>query len=156
MKPNPGGQLAPDEIVGRDALVADLWEVLAGRNIYMNDLRRIGKTMFLNKMAASPPEGWLISKRDLGGIRKAAEFATQVYRDSLALLNPRRRGLRRMGEMLGRAAGTEIVGLLKLLVKDHYLKRDSEGQYEFRLRIVHRWWVLDRGLLQETPTPENP
>lgn len=40
MKPNPGGQLSPEQIVGRDALIADMWGILQGRSIYMNDRRR--------------------------------------------------------------------------------------------------------------------
>lgn len=112
MKPNPGGQLDPAEILGRDEFIAELWEVLAGRNIYMNDLRRIGKTMILNKMEANPPEGWLVVKRDLGGLRSAAEFATQVFRDAHRLLNPRKRVLRRMNQWLG--AVEEIAGVIKL------------------------------------------
>lgn len=110
MKPNPGGQLAPEEIVGRDGLIAAMWDVLSGRSIYMNDLRRIGKTMILNKMAANPPVGWVVSKRDLGGLRRAAEFATQVYRDTHSLLGKKKRALRRMNELLGALAGSEIPG----------------------------------------------
>lgn len=52
----------------------------------MNDLRRIGKTMILNKMEAQPPEGWLVSIRDLGGLRTGAEFASRVFRDAHSLL----------------------------------------------------------------------
>jgi hypothetical protein len=40
MRPNPGGQLAPGNIVGRDKLIAQMWTILRGRSIYMNDLRR--------------------------------------------------------------------------------------------------------------------
>ena len=101
MKPNPGGQLAPEEILGRDDLIEELWDILDGRNSYMNDLRRIGKTMILRKMEAEPREGWLVLKRDLGGIKTAAEFTTQVYRDALNKLGTKKRGLRRMGDLLG-------------------------------------------------------
>ena len=72
MKPNPGGQLAAENIVGRDELIADMWSILEGRSIYMNDLRRVGKTMILDKMKAKPPRGWLAIKRDLGGCHTAA------------------------------------------------------------------------------------
>ena len=89
MKPNPGGQLAAENIVGRDGLIADMWAILEGRSIYMNDLRRVGKTMILNKMVAEPPSGWLPVKRELGGCHTAAEFATQASH----LLTPER-GLR--------------------------------------------------------------
>lgn len=114
IKPNPGGQLAPDEILGRDDLIEELWDILDGRNIYMNDLRRIGKTMILRKMEAEPRKGWLVSKRDLGGIKTAAEFTTQVYRDALGKLGKGKQRLRRMGELLGHAAGTQIAGILTL------------------------------------------
>ena len=88
MKPNPGGQLAIENIVGRDDLIADMWGILEGRSIYMNDLRRVGKTMILRKMEANQPSGWLAVKRDLGGCHTAAEFATQAYRDSNDVLSP--------------------------------------------------------------------
>jgi hypothetical protein len=114
IKPNPGGQLAPEEILGRDALIAELWDILDGRNIYMNDLRRIGKTMILRKMEAEPLKGWLVLKRDLGGIKTASGFATQVYRDALVKLSAKKRGLRRMGDLLGQASGAQIAGILTL------------------------------------------
>ena len=91
MIPNPGGQLAPDHIVGREELIHRMWAILNGRGIYMNDLRRVGKTMILEKMAAKPPAGWLTIKRDLGGCHTAVEFATQAYRDAESALSGRTR-----------------------------------------------------------------
>ncbi len=114
MKPNPGGQLTPRNIVGRDKLIAQMWEILQGRSIYMNDLRRVGKTMILDKMAAEAPEGWLVIKRDLEGCHTAAEFATQAYRDSEELLGKGTVAFRRMKELLGSLKGAEIAGVLKL------------------------------------------
>lgn len=114
MKPNPGGQLATENIVGRDDLIADMWGILEGRSIYMNDLRRVGKTMILRKMEANPPSGWLAVKRDLGGCHTAAEFATQAYRDCDHVLTRKQRALRRMSELLGAVKGAEIAGVLKL------------------------------------------
>jgi hypothetical protein len=114
MKPNPGGQLAIENIVGRDNLIADMWSILEGRSIYMNDLRRVGKTMILDKMAAQAPPDWLPVKRDLGGCHTAAEFATQAYRDSKDVLGRKQRVLRRMNELLGKLKGAEIAGVLKL------------------------------------------
>ena len=114
MKPNPGGQLDPNDIVGRDDLVRQMWEILEGRSIYMNDLRRIGKTQILNRMESVTPEGWLVIKRDLGGFHTAVEFATWTFRDSHDLLGKAKRALRRMEQMLGALKGSEIAGVLKL------------------------------------------
>ena len=36
--------------------------------------------------------------------------------------------------------------LLKFMHRDHYLKRTSSGEYEFRFPLIRRWWKLDRGL----------
>src|SRR5260221_8964736 len=114
MKPNPGGQIELKAIVGRDELVNRMWDILEGRSIYMNDLRRVGKTVILHKMQAAPRDGWLAIKRDLGGCHTAGEFATQAYRDSHDVLSAKKRGLRRMGQLLGKLSGTEIAGVLKL------------------------------------------
>lgn len=80
--PNPGGKNSPEEILGRDDLIDQIWKILEGRNIYMNDLRRIGKTEILHKMQHQAPREWLILKRDLGGIRTAKEFSARVYKDT--------------------------------------------------------------------------
>jgi hypothetical protein len=114
MKPNPGGQLAAENIIGRDELIAEMWSILEGRSIYMNDLRRVGKTMILDKMKAQPARGWLAIKRDLGGCHTAAEFATRAYRDSNDVLGGKQRALRRMEDLLGKLKGAEIAGVLKL------------------------------------------
>jgi len=114
LTPNPGGQLSPDSILGRDELIAHLWQILEGRSIYMNDLRRIGKTQIMVKMHAFPPLGWHSVKRDLGGFHTAAEFATRVYLDTAAVLGTQKRILRGMASLIGQAAGAEIAGVIKL------------------------------------------
>ncbi|MES2505570.1 MAG: hypothetical protein V4599_02635 [Verrucomicrobiota bacterium] len=114
MKTNPGGQLSPDQIVGRDELIASMWATLEGQSIYMNDLRRIGKTQIMVKMHAEPPTQWVTVKCDLGGMHSAAEFATQAYRDSLKVLDTKQKVLRTMGNLLGSLKGAEIAGILKL------------------------------------------
>lgn len=111
---NPGGQLDPREIIGREPLIQKLWTILRGRCVYMNDLRRIGKTQIMVKMHAETPKEWVCVKRDLGGCHSAEEFARQAYGDSLAVLSGGKKAMRHMGDLLGKASGTEIAGVLKL------------------------------------------
>lgn len=111
--PNPGGQLAPEQILGRDPLIAQMWSILEGRSIYMNDLRRIGKTQIMVKMHEQPQPHWLTVKCDLGGTHTAAEFATLAYKNSLVALGKKKRVLRSMQELLGKAQGIQI-GPIKL------------------------------------------
>jgi len=39
-----------------------------------------------------------------------------------------------------------VIKLLNNLIKDHYLKRDTNGNYRFNLSILKRWWILAEGL----------
>lgn len=112
MKRNPGGQIDAGDIVGRDELVQQRWETLEGRSIYMNDLRRVGKTQVLNRMEALTPAGWLVIKRDLGGFHSAVEFASWTFRDSHELLGKTKRAFRRMEQLLGAIRSAEIAGVL--------------------------------------------
>lgn len=114
MKTNPGGQLSPDEIVGRDDLITEMWNTLEGQSIYMNDLRRIGKTQIMVKMHAKPPPNWLTAKCDLGGVHTAAEFATQAFRMSHTALGTKNQAFRRMTGLLKNLEGLEIAGIVKL------------------------------------------
>jgi hypothetical protein len=49
MRTNPGGGLAPAEVVGRDALIADLWDKLERHSVMMTAERRMGKTSVLRR-----------------------------------------------------------------------------------------------------------
>ncbi len=114
MKSNPGGQLDPSEIFGRDQQIEQHWGILQGRCVYMNDLRRIGKTQIMVKMASQPKPGWICVKRDLGRFHTAEEFARQAFEDSAAVLTGGKRAMRRMTDLLGKAGGIEVAGVLKL------------------------------------------
>lgn len=79
MKANPGGNLDPDSVYGRDELIEMLWDRLEVQSILLNEERRIGKTQVLRKMQAQPRKGWRPVFRDLERIHSAQEFAEFVY-----------------------------------------------------------------------------
>lgn len=39
-----------------------------------------------------------------------------------------------------------IIETLNNLVKDHYLQRNVQGDYQFYFSLVQRWWILSEGL----------
>ncbi len=141
-----------------------MWAILEGRSIYMNDLRRVGKTMILRKMEAHPQKGWLTVKRDLGGCHTAAEFATRAYRDSAEVLSRKKRAMRRMEQLLGAVRGAEIAGVLKLpggspapwkeILTRTFTDLDEEME-EARGHIVFLWdevpFLLDNVSKREGP-----
>jgi hypothetical protein len=49
MKANPGGQVAPSEVVGRDSLILDFWDILERQSFVLSAERRMGKTCILRK-----------------------------------------------------------------------------------------------------------
>ncbi|WP_295393206.1 hypothetical protein [uncultured Thiodictyon sp.] len=51
----------------------------------------------------------------------------------------------------GKASGSlddrdRLIELLRLMEQDHYLARDTVGNYRFRFPLLQRWWRLARGL----------
>lgn len=107
MRPNPGGILAPNEIVGRDGVVAHLYSTLVQQSVLIVAERRTGKTHVL-EFKATAPTNWAVVKRDVGAIRSAAEFTRYVMEDlytHLPLQTNIRNWLQEMGKKLG---GTKI------------------------------------------------
>ena len=39
-----------------------------------------------------------------------------------------------------------VRNVLMLLQRDHYVGREANGAYGFRLQLIRRWWRLDRGV----------
>ena len=81
-KVNPGGQIAPDEIVGREELIESLWDKLRQQSLIFSGERRIGKSSILKKMTAEAPVDLLPIYRDLEGIRTPIEFVQVVWQDT--------------------------------------------------------------------------
>ena len=106
MKPNPGGNLKLDDIVGRDAVVAHLQSSLDQQSILLVAERRTGKSHVLEKFKAQAPGNWVVIKRDIGAFRSAVEFVQHVMADLYPHLEAKtnfRNWLQGLGEQLGGA-----------------------------------------------------
>ncbi len=113
MKANPGGEIAPTNIIGRDGLVAQLREILEQQSVVLVAERRIGKTSVIKKMRAEAPPELPSIYRDLEGIRTPVEFADQLYRDALPFFSPSKKVTSRVASMFKHFAGVEIEGVGK-------------------------------------------
>ncbi|WP_414587283.1 hypothetical protein [Scytonema sp. PCC 10023] len=65
LRANPGGQISPDEVIGRDKLIQQFWEILERQSLMLNAERRMGKTCIIKKMQAEAPEDKLPIYHDL-------------------------------------------------------------------------------------------
>jgi uncharacterized protein len=81
MRPNPGGILAPNEIIGRESVVAYFQSTLEQQSVLLVAERRTGKTHVLEKFRVGAPANWVVIKRDIGAVRSAAEFVQLVMGD---------------------------------------------------------------------------
>ena len=104
-KVNPGGQIAPDEIVGREELIARLWEKLKQQSLIFSGERRIGKSSILKKMTAEPAAEMLPIYRDLEGIRTPIEFVEAVWQDTETYLRNEGKA-RRVREFVSKLTGS--------------------------------------------------
>lgn len=76
--PSPGGQLAPDDVIGRDREITRAWELLERGSVRLNEPRRIGKTSLLTKMGADPPPGWHCVRQSFQGVTTLDEMAARA------------------------------------------------------------------------------
>ncbi len=111
MKANPGGQLSPSEVIGRDALIQRLWRVLERQSIVLSAERRMGKTSIVKKMTAEAPSGKLAVYRDLEGIRTPVEFVETIFHDVESYLSGSRKLAAKTRLLLQQFAGIEFSGV---------------------------------------------
>ncbi len=120
MKPNPGGILAPNEIVGRDLVIAHLKATLDQQSVLITAERRSGKTHVLDKFKSEAPQNWAVIKRDVGALRSAAEFTQYVLADLYPFLSPQTKFRNWVNDMVKDLGGTKIgpVALPNFAAKD--------------------------------------
>lgn len=84
--PNPGGALEPNQVVGREQVIADCWRSLRSQSVALLAPRRIGKTSVLIRMAADHPAEFVVVRRNLEGLESTAEFVQVLFNDVEQLL----------------------------------------------------------------------
>ena len=111
MKANPGGKIASNEVIGRDSLIAELWERLEQQSIIISAERRMGKTSVIKKMEVEPPEGKLAIFRDLEGIESPVEFVEAIWRDVEDYLSKTQKVTKNVRKFISQFKGVEVSGL---------------------------------------------
>lgn len=111
MRANPGGQIAPDEVLGRESLIASLWRTLERQSVVLTAERRMGKTQVIKKMKAESPPSMILIYRDLEGVRTPLEFVEIVFRDVETFLGTWQRNAQKARQLLAKLGGGEAVGV---------------------------------------------
>lgn len=144
MKTNPGGQIAPTEVIGRDALIRRLWRLLAYQSVVLSAERRMGKTCLVKKMITEAPQAQLAIYHDLEGVRTPLEFVEIVFHDVESYLSRLRRTAERARRFMTHLSGTEISGFkLPDIAASHWktvLTNTVEDLVEHQDRMVILFW----------------
>ncbi len=109
MKANPGGIVAPQNVIGRDKLIAQIWQKLEQQSIILSAERRMGKTTVIKKMQAEVEESKLTVYRDLEGVRSPIEFVELIWLDVEKYLSKKGKA-RRVRDFVSNLEGIEFSG----------------------------------------------
>lgn len=110
MKVNPGGEVAPDDVIGRDALVKKLHDTLKQQSAILVAERRSGKTTVLKKLLAEFSDEQLILFRDFEAISHPLEFVQRVGHDVEQYLSTLNKAAKRAKTLLEKLSGSSAFG----------------------------------------------
>lgn len=114
LRANPGGRIPPDQVIGRDHLIARIWHILERQSVLLTAERRMGKTSIIQKMVNQPPRAGLHFYQDLEGVRSELEFVEKVLERVEHELSKRQRFATRARQFLKEVGGLEVGGVLRL------------------------------------------
>ena len=121
MRTNPGGEIAPADVVGRDALIDRLWGILSQQSVLLTAERRMGKSCLIKKMKAQPPDDVIAVYRDVEALDTPLRFVERVYEDVAAYLSKQRRAADGVRTMLRHICGLEVPGFrLPMVAAPHW------------------------------------
>lgn len=143
MRPILGGHVPPERVIGRDELIAKLWEGLENQSIVLVAERRIGKTSVLWKMFKEPPPGWHPIFLAIEGVRSPSEFIARIVDEVQPILSRRGRTLARLQGLIEQFGGQRL-GTWELPEVKKSWKRLLTGTLEdirdnFEERVVFLW-----------------
>lgn len=144
MRANPGGTIGLAEIVGRDKLVRELWQILNSQSLVLTSERRIGKTCVIRKMKeeCADPSIFCVF-RDLEALRSPQEFVEALYNDVKTLLPPEDRARLKLQQLLSKLGGFEVHSLKIPELAPHWknlLFALMEDVFENDKRMVVFFW----------------
>jgi len=144
LRANPGGQLSPAEVIGRDKQIKRLWEILERQSLVLSAERRMGKTCVVKKMIAEAPSDMLLIYHDLEGLRSPLEFVETVFQDVERYLTGLQRTAKRTRQFLQQLNGAEFNGFkLPNIAASHWktlLTKTIEDLVEHQERTLIFFW----------------
>jgi hypothetical protein len=84
------GNPNPNEIVGRDGIIAELWQRIRQGSVVITAERRMGKTSIIQKMNAQRPSNIIGDYQDLEGVTSPEGLVRSIYHKIYEVLSGQR------------------------------------------------------------------
>ena len=107
-------QIAPENVIGRDRLIAQLWKTIEKESVVFTAERRIGKTTVMKKMEAEPVAGAIVLYADLEKVDTPVRFVETLLTDLKKHLTRRAMFTKWFGDFVESIGGTEVGGIIKI------------------------------------------
>lgn len=111
-------QIAPENVVGRDDLIRQIWKKLESHSLRFTAERRIGKTTVMRKMLAEPRAGTDLVFIDLEKVDSPERFTEVLLTEMKAWLSRTHKVLDWFHAFMHTIGGVEIEGILKIPKQD--------------------------------------
>lgn len=115
LKANPGGNIPPDQAVGREGLCKLCWRTLESQSLRLENERRLGKTTVLRILATTAPMATRTIFMEVGGISTVTGFIEALIKEIDDAV-PEKKGQfsNRIVKLWDTLAGAEIAGVIRL------------------------------------------
>ncbi len=107
-------QIGPQNVVGRDRLIEQIWKKLESKSLRLTAERRIGKTTVMKKMLAEPRPGTAVLFLDLEKADSPRRFTEVLLQEVKPLLSTKQKATGWFEKFLTDIGGTEIGGVIKI------------------------------------------
>lgn len=111
MKVNAGGNIAPEQVIGRDSFINNVWRTIEQQSVILTSERRIGKTSIIRKMKEEPRENITVILRDVEGISTIKEFVTRLVDDLSKHQNMTTKGIALVNKIRSELSDSKIFGI---------------------------------------------
>jgi hypothetical protein len=107
-------QVSPQNVVGRDRLIEQIWRKLETKSLRFTAERRIGKTTVMKKMLAEPRPGTTVLFLDLEKADSPERFTEVLLTEMRPLLSARQKAGGWFDKFLAEIEGVEVGGVIKI------------------------------------------
>jgi hypothetical protein len=143
MRVRLSGNPNPEEVIGRDGIIAELWQRLEQGSVVITAERRMGKTSVIQKMNAQQPSRFIGDYQDLEDVSTPEDLVRNIYHKICELLSNKQQFTQRFQSLLKNWGGEKFLSFglpqpkinwqqnLEMMIKDLSAQLEPEEIWIF-------------------------